>query len=48
MVERTADEPALLAFFDWDSELPNFQKKMAATAAGDYLTRSHEEREGEN
>ena len=32
---RTAGGPAVLAFFDWDSKLPNFQKKMAADAAGD-------------
>ena len=32
-MECTAGQPALLAFFDWDSKLPNFQKKMAANAA---------------
>ena len=30
---RTAGKPAVLAFFDWDNKLPNFQKKMAAIAA---------------
>ena len=34
---RTARKPAVLAFFDWDSKLPNFQKKMAADAANKML-----------